>query len=191
MWDGAGLDEQLDLAYKPEAGILLRIPRAVVIQFADATELLDDDTVNLTLAVGRADGMCPYRVFLSGKVPELACNDGLADKPGQFLLVIDILVLLLNAEHGGFSGTVAGTEKHMPPEGGKRLAVMHIILFLYFLVLVLAIDLRTPANHVYGVVIQQLELAVQFGDVVACGRTGVEYLVFEAAEETEDMPCTL
>ena len=113
VWDGAVLDEQLDLAHKPESGILLCIPRAVVIQFADAAELLDDDTVNLTLAVGRADGMCPYLVFLSCKVPELACNDGLPDKAGQLLLVIDILVLLLNAEHGGFPRTVAGTEKQM------------------------------------------------------------------------------
>jgi len=32
----------------PESSILLCIPRAVVIQLADAAELLDDDTVNLT-----------------------------------------------------------------------------------------------------------------------------------------------
>ena len=191
MWDGAGLDEQLDLAHKPESGILLCIPRAVVIQFADAAELLDDDTVNLTLAVGRADGMCPYLVFFSCKVPELACNDGLPDKAGQLLLVIDILVLLLNAEHGGFPRTVAGTEKHMPPESGERLTIVRIVIFLYLLVPVLVVHPTAPTDHVYGIVIQQLKLAVQFGDVVACGRTGVEYLVFEAAEETEDMPCTL
>ena len=191
VWDGAGLDEQLDLAHKPESGILLCIPRAVVIQFADAAELLDDDTVNLTLAVGRADGMCPYLVFFSCKVPELACNDGLPDKAGQLLLVIDILVLLLNAEHGGFPRTVAGTEKHMPPESGERLTIVRIVIFLYLLVPVLVVHPTAPTDHVYGIVIQQLKLAVQFGDVVACGRTGVEYLVFEAAEETEDMPCTL
>ena len=191
VWYGAGLDEQLDLAHKPKADILLRIPRAVVIQLADAAELLDDDTVNLTLAVGRADGMCPYLVFLSGKVPELACNDGLPDKAGQLLLVIDILVLLLNAEHGGFPRTVAGTEKHMPPESGERLTIVRIVIFLYLLVPVLVVHPTAPTDHVYGIVIQQLKLAVQFGDVVACGRTGVEYLVFEAAEETEDMPCTL
>jgi len=34
-----------------------------IIQLADAAELLDDDTVNLTFAVGRADGMCPYPVL--------------------------------------------------------------------------------------------------------------------------------
>ena len=191
VWDGAGLDEQLDLAHKPESSILLCIPRAVVIQFADAAELLDDDTVNLTLAVGRADGMCPYLVFFSCKVPELACNDGLPDKAGQLLLVIDILVLLLNAEHGGFPRTVAGTEKHMPPESGERLTIVRIVIFLYLLVPVLVVHPTAPTDHVYGIVIQQLKLAVQFGDVVACGRTGVEYLVFEAAEETEDMPCTL
>jgi len=37
--------------------------------------------------VGRADGMCPYPVFLSGKVPELAGDDGLADKAGQSSLL--------------------------------------------------------------------------------------------------------
>ena len=55
-----------------------------------------------------------YNVFNRLVILELACNDGLPDKAGQLLLVIDILVLLLNAEHGGFPRTVAGTEKHMP-----------------------------------------------------------------------------
>ena len=119
VWDGAGLDEQLDLAHKPESGILLRITRTVVIQLTDTAEFLDDDTVNLTLAVGRADGMCPYLVFFSCKVPELACNDGLPDKAGQLLLVIDILVLLLNAEHGGFPQTVQARKSTCPLKAGN------------------------------------------------------------------------
>ena len=114
--NGAGFDKQLDLAHKTESGIFLRVTRAVVIQLADTAEFLDDDTVNLAFAVGRADGVCPYLVLLTGKVPELAGDDGLPDKLCKFLLVIDILVLFLYAEHGGFSRTVAGTEKHMPPE---------------------------------------------------------------------------
>ena len=189
--DGTGLDEQLDLAHKPETGILLRVTRAVVIQLADAAELLDDDTVNLTLAVGRADGMCPYPVFLAREIPELAGDDGLADKLCQFLLVIDILVLFLNAEDGGFSRTMAGTEKHMPPESRERFAVMGICVFLYLLVLVIVVHPATPTNHIDGVVIEQFELAVQFRDIVAGGRAGVEYLVPETAEEAEDMPCPL
>ena len=117
MGDGTGLDEQFYLAHKPEPGIFLRVTRAVVIQIADAAELLDDDTVDLALDVGRADGMCPYLVFLAREVTELAGDDCLSDKFGQFFLVIDILVLLLYAEHGGFSRTVAGAEKHIffPP----------------------------------------------------------------------------
>jgi len=135
--------------------------------------------------------MCPYPVFLSGEVPELACNDGLADKLGQFLLVIDILVLLLYTEHGGFSRTVAGTEKHMSPEGRERLAIVRIVLFLDFLVPVLVVHPAAPANHVYGIVVKQLELAIKLRDVVAGGRAGVKYLVPETAEEAENMPCTL
>ena len=183
VWDGAGLDEQLDLPHKPEAGIFLRVSRAVVIQLADAAELLDDGTVDLALAVGRADGMCPYLVFLAGEVPEFAGDDGLADQLGQFLLVIDILVLLLYAEHGGFSRAVAGAEKHMPPEGGERFAVIRVVLFLYLLVLVLVVYPAAPANHIDGVVVKQLELAVQLGDVVPGSRTRVEYLVLKPAEE--------
>ena len=79
----------------------------------------------------------------------------------------------------------------MPPESGERLAIVRIVLFLYLLVPVLMVHPAAPTDHIDGVVIQQLELAVQLGDIVACGRSGVEYLVFEAAEETEDMPCTL
>jgi len=48
-----------------------------------------------------------------------------------------------------------------------------------------------PTNHIDGVVIEQFELAVQFRDIVAGGRAGVEYLVPETAEEAEDMPCPL
>ena len=97
--------------------------------------------------------MCPYPVFLSGKVPELAGDDGLADKAGQFLLVIDILVLFLNAEDGGFSRTMAGTEKHMPPESGERLTIVRIVIFLYLLVPVLVVHTTAPTDHVYGIVI--------------------------------------
>ena len=143
------------------------------------------------LAFGRTDGVGAYPVLLSGKVPELAGDDGLADKFSQFLLVVHVLVLLLDAEHGGFSGTVAGTEKHMSPEGGERLAVVRIPVFLYLLVLVLVIYPVTPANHIDGVVVKQLELAVKLRDIVTRGRARVEYLVFETAEEAEYMPCPL
>ncbi len=135
--------------------------------------------------------MCPYPVFLAREIPELAGDDGLADKLCQFLLVIDILVLFLNAEDGGFSRTMAGTEKHMPPESRERFAVMGICVFLYLLVLVIVVHPAAPTNHIDGVVIEQFELAVQFRDIVAGGRAGVEYLVPETAEEAEDMPCPL
>ena len=154
MGNGAGFDKQLDLAHKTESGIFLRVTRAVVIQLADTAEFLDDDTVNLAFAVGRADGVCPYLVLLTGKVPELAGDDGLPDKLCKFLLVIDILVLFLYAEHGGFSRTVAGTEKHMPPESWERLAVMRVVFFLYLLVPVLVVHPATPADHIYGIVVQ-------------------------------------
>ena len=175
--NGAGFDEQFDLPHKPETGILLRVSRTVVIQLADTTELLDDDTVNLALAIGRADGVCTYLVLLAGKVTELAGDDGLSDQFGQFFLVIDILVLFLDAEHGGFSRTVAGAEKHVSPEGGERLSVMRVILLLYLLVPVLVVHPAAPANHVDGVVVQQLELAVKFRDVVPCSRSRVKYFV--------------
>ena len=80
MWDGTGLDKQFDLPHEPESGILLRITRTVVIQLTDTAEFLDDDTVNLTLSVRRTDGMGLYLVFFSCEIPELACDDRLADK---------------------------------------------------------------------------------------------------------------
>ena len=80
VWDGTGLDKQFDLPHEPESGILLRITRTVVIQLTDTAEFLDDDTVNLTLSVRRTDGMGLYLVFFSCEIPELACDDRLADK---------------------------------------------------------------------------------------------------------------
>ena len=191
MGHRAGLDEQLDLPYEPQSGVLLRVPRAVVVQFADAAELLDDDAVHLMFPFRWADGMCPYPVFLAREVTELAGDDRLADEFGKLVLVIDVLVLLLYAEHGGLAGAVAGAEQDMPPEGGERSPVIRIVLFLYFPVPVLAVDLRAPACHVHRVVVEQLELAVQFRDVVARGRPGVEYLVLEPPEYAQDVSCTL
>lgn len=98
--------------------------------------------------------MCPYPVFLSREVPEFTGDDRLADKFGEFILVVHVLVLFLDAEYGGFPRTVAGTEKDMPPEGGERCPVIRVVLFLYLVVPVFVVDLRAPAYHVYGVVVE-------------------------------------
>ena len=63
--------------------------------------------------------MCPYPVFLSREVTELAGDDRLAYEFGEFVLVIDILILFLYAEYGGFSRTVAGTEEDVPLKAGN------------------------------------------------------------------------
>ena len=133
----------------------------------------------------------PYPVFLSREVPEFTGDDRLADKFGEFILVVHVLVLFLDAEYGGFPRTVAGTEKDMPPEGGERCPVIRVVLFLYLVVPVFVVDLRAPAYHVYGVVVEQFELAVQFRDVVAGGCSRVEDLVPEPPEYAQDVSCTL
>lgn len=63
--------------------------------------------------------MCPYPVFLSCEVPEFTGDDRLADKFGEFVLVVHVLVLFLDAEYSGFPRTVAGTEKDMPLKAGN------------------------------------------------------------------------
>jgi len=189
--DGARLDEQLDLSHEPKPGILLRVSRTVVIQLANAAEFLDNDAVNLVLAFSRADRMGTYLVLLACEVPELAGDDGLSDKLRQFLLVVHVLVLLLYAEYGGFSGAMTGTEKHMASESRERLSVMPVAFFLYLLVSVLVVYPVAPADHVDGIVVQQFKLAVQFRDVVPRGGSRVEYLVFETAENAQDKPCPL
>ena len=111
---GAGRSTPLmssDLSHEPKPGILLRVSRTVVIQLANAAEFLDNGAVNLVLAFSRADRMGTYLVLLACEVPELAGDDGLSDKLRQFLLVVHVLVLLLYAEYGGFSGAMTGTEK--------------------------------------------------------------------------------
>lgn len=50
--------------------------------------------------------MCPYLVFLTCKVSELTGDDGLAYEVKEFLLVIDILILLLYAEYRCLTRTV-------------------------------------------------------------------------------------
>ena len=187
----AGLDKQFDLPHESQPCILFRVSRAVVVQFADAAEFLDDDTVYLVFSFRGADGMCPYPVFLTREVTEFAGDDRLADKFGEFVLVVHVLVLFLDAEYSGFPRTVAGTEKDMPPEGGERCSVIRVVLFLYLVVPVFVVDLRAPAYHVHRIVVEQFELAVQFRDVVAGGRSRVENLVFEPSEYAQDVSCTL
>ena len=60
--------------------------------------------------------MCPYLVFLACKVSELAGDDGLAYEVEEFLLVIDILILLLYAEYRRLARAVAGSEQYMTSE---------------------------------------------------------------------------
>ena len=114
-----GFDKQLDLPHESQSCILFRVSRAVVVQLTDAAEFLDDDTVHLVLPFRGVDGMCPYPVFLSREVTELAGDDRLAYEFGEFVLVIDILILFLYAEYGGFSRTVAGTEEDVPLKAGN------------------------------------------------------------------------
>ena len=49
--------------------------------------------------------MCPYPVFLTREVTEFAGDDRLADKFGEFVLVVHVLVLFLDAEYSGFPRT--------------------------------------------------------------------------------------
>ena len=61
-------------------------------------------------------GVCPYLVFLSCEVSELAGDDGFAYEVKEFFLVIDILILLLYAEYCSLTRTVAGTKQYMTSE---------------------------------------------------------------------------
>ena len=51
VWNGASLDKQLALTHKSQSCILLRVTRAVVVEFAYTAELLDDDTIDLVFTL--------------------------------------------------------------------------------------------------------------------------------------------
>ena len=104
--------------------------------------------------------MCPYLVFLTCKVSEFTGDDGLPDELEEFLLVIDILILLLYAEYCCFARTVAGTKQHMTSERWERLSAVEVSFALYLLISVLVIDTAAPTGHIDRVVIEQLKLAV-------------------------------
>ena len=135
--------------------------------------------------------MCPYLVFLACEVSELTGDDGLAYEVEEFILVIDILILLLYAEYCSLTRTVAGSEQYMTSERRERLSAMEIPFTLYLLISVLVIDAAAPAGHIDRVVIEQFKLAVQLCDIVTGGRSRIENLVFEPAEHCQDMLCTL
>ena len=104
--------------------------------------------------------MCPYLVFLTCEVSELTGDDGLAYEVEEFILIIDILILLLNAEYRCLARTVAGSEQHMTSECRERLSAMEIPFALYLLISVLVIDTAAPTSHIDRVVIEQFKLAV-------------------------------
>ena len=73
-------------------------------------------------------GVHPDLVFLSGEIPELASDDGLGYEREQFVLVVDILILFLDAEDRCLAGAMAGLEQHVPTKSRKRLSVIRIAL---------------------------------------------------------------
>ena len=160
MWYGASLDKQLYLSHKPQSCILLCIARSVVVEFTDTADILDNDTIDLVLTFGWTYGVCPYLVFLACKVTELTDDNGLAYEVEEFILVIDILILLLDAEYRCLARTVAGSEQHMTSECWERLSAMEIPFTLYFLIPILMIDAIAPAGHIDRIVIEQLKLTV-------------------------------
>ena len=104
--------------------------------------------------------MCPYLVFLACKVSELTGDDGLAYEVEEFILVIDILILLLYAEYRCLTRTMAGTKQHMTSERRERLSAMEVSFALYLLIPILVVDTTAPAGHIDRVVIEQLKLTV-------------------------------
>ena len=135
--------------------------------------------------------MCPYLVFLACKVSELTGDDGLAYEVEEFILVIDILILLLNAEYRCLTRTVAGTEQHMTSECREWLSAVEISFALYLLFSVLVIDATAPAGHIDRVVIEEFKLTIQLCNIVTGGCSRIENLVFEPAEDCQDMLCAL
>ena len=67
--------------------------------------------------------------------------DGVTDR--QALFVGDVLA----------TGYWAVSYTHLP-EGGERCSVIRVVLFLYLVVPVFVVDLRAPAYHIYGVVVE-------------------------------------
>ena len=127
--------------------------------------------------------MCPYLVFLSCEVSELAGDDGFAYEVKEFFLVIDILILLLNAEYCSLTRTVAGSEQHMTSERWERLSAVEVPFTLYLLISVLVIDTAAPAGHIDRVVIEQFKLTIQLCNIVTGSCSRIENLVFEPAED--------
>ena len=135
--------------------------------------------------------MSPYLVFLACKVAELTGDDGLAYEVEEFILIIDILILLLNAEYRCLARTVAGSEQHMTSECRERLSAVEVSFTLYLLISILVIDVAAPTGHIDRVVIEQFKLTIQLCNIVTGGCSRIENLVFESAEHCQNMPCTL
>ena len=104
--------------------------------------------------------MCPYLVLLTCKVSELTGDDGLAYEVEEFILVIDILILLLYAEYRCLTRTVAGTEQHMTSERREWFSAVEVSFALYLLISVLMVDTAAPTGHIDRIVIEQFKLTV-------------------------------
>ena len=98
--------------------------------------------------------MCPYLVFLTGEVSELTGDDGLAYEVEEFILVVDILILLFYAEYRCLTRTVAGTEQHMTSECREWLSAVKVPFTFYLLISVLVVDTAAPTGHIDRVVIE-------------------------------------
>lgn len=64
--------------------------------------------------------MYPYPVLLSSKVPEFTGEDYLADKIEELVLVVDILILFLDAaEYSSFPRIMAARKRTCPQKARK------------------------------------------------------------------------
>ena len=79
----------------------------------------------------------------------------------------------------------------MTSERWEWLSAVEVPFALYLLISVLVIDAIAPASHIDRVVIEQLKLAIQLCDIVTGGCSRIENLVFESAEDSQDMLCAL
>ena len=98
--------------------------------------------------------MRPYLVFLTGEVSELTGDDGLAYEVEEFILVIDILILLLYAEYRSLTRTVAGPYQYMTSERWEWFSAVAVPFSLYLLICVLLLATDGPNGYLVRVVLE-------------------------------------
>ena len=158
--NGTGFNQEHYLSDQTKLRLFLLIFHRVEIKIEYFMELFENGLVHFLFSFTGFDRPGNDFVFIACKFLKFAGNNGFVYQFGQVLLVVDVLIVFLDAEYGSLTRTETRFKQRSPPSRREWLEIIGIRFCFDFAFFVLVINITGIANHVDGVVVHQFKLAV-------------------------------